>query len=128
MTTPSPTKTILVVEDEDATRSSFGTVLSEHGYRVALVPNALEAQDYLREYPAPDLILLDMMTRGMDGWRFLKERDVRWTSIPIILTTTLPIASDEWARSLGAVAALRKPINLEFLLDQVNKHLASRPK
>lgn len=126
MTSASPVKTILVVEDEDATRASFGTVLSEHGYRVALVPNALEAMDYLREYPAPDLIILDMITPGMDGWRFLKERDVRWTSIPVILTTTLSIASDEWARSLGAVAALRKPIDLEFLLDQVNKHLASR--
>jgi CheY-like chemotaxis protein len=122
MTTAS-VKTILVVEDGDVARARLGTVLSAAGYRVALVPNAAEALDYLRDYPAPDLIILDMLTKGMDGWRFLKERDVRWASIPVIITTTLSIASEEWARSLGAVAALRKPIDMEFLVEQVGKYL-----
>jgi hypothetical protein len=66
-----------------------------------------------------------MLTRGMDGWRFLKERNVRWASVPVLVTSTLSVASDEWARSLGAVAALRKPVDLQFLLEQVRKYLGS---
>jgi CheY-like chemotaxis protein len=119
MNTASLVKTILVVEDDDDVRARLGTMLSENRYRVALVPDALEALDYLRMFPAPDLIILDMLTRGMDGWRFLKERDVRWRSVPVIITTTLSVASEEWAKSLGAMAAFRKPIDLAALLEQV---------
>jgi CheY-like chemotaxis protein len=69
MSTASAARTILVIEDDDVARATFGAALSEHGYRVALVPDTLEALDYLRDYPVPDLIILDMLTRGIDGWR-----------------------------------------------------------
>jgi len=124
-TRASPVKTILVVEDDDVLRAQLGTVLSENRYQVALVSNALEALDYLRVFPSPDLIILDMLTRGMDGWRFLKEREVQWASVPVIITTTLNVASEEWAKSLGAIAAFRKPIDLAALLEQVARSLGS---
>jgi len=106
MPTEAPGKTILVVEDDPITRAGFGTVLREYGYTVALTANGQEALDYLGDQPAPNLILLDMLTRGMDGWKFLRLREAKWASIPVLIMTALSVASDEWAVSLGAVGAL----------------------
>jgi DNA-binding response OmpR family regulator len=55
----------------------------------------------------------------------LKKRGIRWSSVPVIITTTLTVASDVWANSLGAVSALRKPIDIQVLLEKVGKLLGS---
>jgi CheY-like chemotaxis protein len=116
-------KTILVVEDDDITRAGFGVVLREHGYLVAEAANGKEALDYLRTHPAPNLILLAMFMPVMDGWRFLKHRDAAWAAIPVVIVTTLGVASDDWAASLGACGCLRKPVSVEALLEQVGRCL-----
>jgi CheY-like chemotaxis protein len=125
MSTTTPGKTILVIDDDDITRAGFGLVLREKGYTVELACNGHEALAYLRDHPAPDLIILDMLMEGMDGWQFLKQRDAEWHSIPVIIMTALGIASDEWARSLGAWGWLQKPIDLQVLLEEVGKCLGS---
>jgi two-component system, OmpR family, response regulator len=125
MTTASPGKTILVVEYSTVARARLGTIISERGYQVMLVPNGLEALDYLRAYPTPDLIILDMLTPGIDGWQFLKERNLECSSIPVIITTSLSIASDKWAKSLGAVGVLRKPVEPAELLELVDNYVGS---
>ena len=65
-------KTILVVEDDDVTRAGFGMVLTDHGYMVGLAANGQEALDYVQGHGPPDLIVLDMLLPGVDGWHFLK--------------------------------------------------------
>jgi CheY-like chemotaxis protein len=125
MALSEPTRTILVIEDDDVTRVGFGEVLTEHGYRVVLGSNGRDALGYLRDHPAPDLIILDMLTPGMDGWQFLKERDAQSAAIPVLITTALSIANDEWAISLGAIGVLHKPIDLEVLLEIVAKTIGS---
>lgn len=125
MTPSTPVKTVLVIDDDDATCDAFGATLSSRGYRVILAVNGVEALDYLHNSPAPDLIVLAMLTPGMDGWKFLKERDARWSSIPVLIATALGIASDEWATSLGAVGLIRKPVDPDVLLERVEKCLGS---
>jgi CheY-like chemotaxis protein len=87
------TKTILVIEDDDVARTGFGTILTDHGYRVALASSGLDGLDYLDKYDPPDLIILDMLMPDMDGWQFLKHRDARWARVPVFIVTALPIAS-----------------------------------
>ena len=70
-------KTILVVEDDDATREGFGVALKEHGNHVALARTGQDALEYLQTHDPPDLISLDMFMPGMDGWHFLKLRNRR---------------------------------------------------
>jgi DNA-binding response OmpR family regulator len=115
------TKTILIIEDDDETRAWFGTALSKAGYEVALASTGQGGLEYLQTSDPPDLITLDMFMPGMDGWQFLRYREHRWHSVPVLITTGLKIGTDEWAESLAACGCLRKPIDCEELLAQVRK-------
>jgi CheY-like chemotaxis protein len=123
-----PAKTILVIEDDDVSRAGFGLVLAQHGYALALAANGGDGLLYLQEHDPPDLIILDMLMRGMDGWQFIKHRDARWPAIPVLVATALPIGTNEWARSLGAAGYLKKPIDEATLLQQVQRCLESNSR
>jgi DNA-binding response OmpR family regulator len=118
-------KTILVIEDDDAARAGFGIILTKHGFAVSLAASAKDGLEYLQNHEPPNLIILDMLMRGMDGWQFLKQSDAQWSSVPVLIVTALPIASDEWARSLGACSWLAKPIEATALVARVQKCLGT---
>ena len=61
-------KSILVVEDDAATRDAVALVLEDEGYSVTGVANGQEALHHLRQTPPPNLILLDLMMPVMNGW------------------------------------------------------------
>ena len=63
-------KTILIVEDDEVFRAGLASVLRQEGCIPVLTANGRNAIDYLTGSPAPDLILLAMMTPVMDGWSF----------------------------------------------------------
>src|SRR5687768_4222777 len=116
-------KTLLIVEDNPATRESLAGVLETEGYRVIMAKNGREALDRLQSGPAPDLILLDMLMPVMDGWHFLGElkRSVsRIRSIPIVITT-IGITSREWALDHGAAGFVQKPIEVQPLLEEIRR-------
>ena len=123
MATVRPDKTILVVEDDDLTRAGFAAALSERGYCVGMARNGQEALDYLDKSAAPYLIILDMILSDVDGWQFLKRLRARAMSIPILVCTSIGIASDAWATSLGACCCLQKPIDPEAMLERVERCL-----
>src|SRR5437016_13712865 len=106
-------ETILVVEDNDIQREGMAVILRQHGYSVVLMEDAEKALVYLRTNLRPHLILLDMMfpARVCDGWTFLDVRKQYppLASIPVLITTAVGTACDEWAISLGAVGCLQKP-------------------
>ena len=67
-----------------------------------------------------------MMMSEIDGWQLLKmlRRRPELLALPVIIVTGLGIANLEWARSVGAVGLVRKPIDLEQLKDY---RLADQP-
>ncbi len=79
----------------------------------------------------PDLILLDIMMPGMDGyevcWRLKQERTT--SNIPVIFLTAKTDAADEKkGLALGAVDFIAKPINPEIVMARVKNHLALKIK
>jgi CheY-like chemotaxis protein len=110
--------TILIVEDDVIARTGLSALLQAHGYLTHEVADAAEAMDRFRFGLAPDAVLLDMILPGNDGWSFLSQRrqDKLLASVPVVIMTAIGIASEEWARSLGAVGLLRKPIDADRLL------------
>lgn len=120
-------KTILIVEDDEIARAGLGSILRAHDYRVVVTTDGREALDRLQAGLHPDLILLDMILPRFDGWQFIGQRQkmALFGVAPVIIMTGLGIASREWALSLGAVELLRKPIDVEALLQAVEACLAS---
>jgi two-component system cell cycle response regulator DivK len=120
--------TVLIVEDDHIARIGLATLLQSHGFQTVEATDAGEAIELIHSGSAPDVILLDMILRGRDGWTFLGQRrhDRVLAAAPLVIMTGLGIASDEWARSLGAVCLLRKPIDVDALLATVGNLTQSR--
>jgi CheY-like chemotaxis protein len=118
-------KQVLLVENDEIIREGMASVLRSEGYGVAAAGDGLEALEYLRRSPAPDLVVLDMLLPVHDGWRFLEDRkrDPALASVPVLITTAIGVASDEWARSLGACGCLRKPFDIETFVREVRRRI-----
>jgi len=89
--TDSPAgKHILIVEDNEVERGWLATVLRREGYVVTTAVDGGEGLAYLRA-DRPDLVLLDMIQPGQDGWAFLtgRRREPRLSAVPVILVTRL---------------------------------------
>src|SRR5262245_20014691 len=115
---PLQGKRILIVEDNEAALEGLTLVLRRAGCTVMAVTDGGATLALILGGILPDLVLLDMMTPGLDGWDFLVERrgDPRLAAIPVALHTSLGVASEEWAAGLGAIGLLRKPVQADRLL------------
>jgi signal transduction histidine kinase len=117
--------TVLVVDDTPTNLQVLFDLLSEQGYRVAIAKNGETALQRLQSY-LPDLILLDVMMPGIDGFetcRCLKGADLS-RDIPIIFMTALSDSVDKVkGLNLGAVDYITKPIQHEEVLARIRVHL-----
>ncbi|MDA8425585.1 MAG: diguanylate cyclase [Treponema sp.] len=114
--------TILVVDDNASNLQVVGAVLEQAGYAVAFAFDGPAAIDYARKTP-PDLILLDIMMPGMDGYEVLMvlKADQRTRTVPVIFLTAL-VGGEETARGFEAGAAdyVSKPFDYRELLARVS--------
>ena len=119
---------ILVVDDTPNNVTLLEDMLTARGYQVATATNGAEALARLAE-EAPDLILLDVIMPGLDGFE-VSERlraDGATRDIPVIFLTALEGTLDKVrAFSAGAVDYITKPFRSEELLARVRTHLALR--
>jgi len=115
-------KSILVVEDDPATRDAVAIVLQDEGYAVTGVANGQEALQHLRRTTPPDLILLDLMMPVMNGWEFRKQqaKEPALKSIPVMIVSA-DAGVPQKAAAMGAVDYLTKPIDLDKLLEAVQR-------
>ncbi|OLP16335.1 hybrid sensor histidine kinase/response regulator [Leptolyngbya sp. 'hensonii'] len=120
--------TILVVDDNPTNIQVLFDVLSENGYRVAIAKSGEAALQRLQAYQ-PDLILLDVMMPGIDGFQTCErlKADPTTQDIPVIFMTALSDAVDKVrGLSLGAVDYITKPIQHEEALARIRVHLQLR--
>jgi two-component system, chemotaxis family, chemotaxis protein CheY len=119
--------TVLVIEDNFIQREGLATALRQQGFKVLTAEDGNDALNRLSNGPVPDLILLDMLIpRGDgDGWWFLQQRKrIRaLASVPVIITTAIPVAAREWAASLDAAGLVHKPFEVDPLLDEIRRCL-----
>ena len=118
-----PAGDILIIEDDDDIRAVYSTTLRSAGYRVVTVADGEEALLYLRVAPVPPrLILLDLMMPRMNGWQFraAQRRIPALADIPVVvISAVLDHPTDE--PPLEAAASLRKPVDIDTLVDTVER-------
>jgi two-component system response regulator VanR len=110
---------ILLVEDEVAIRKALGRLLEANGYLVKAARNGEEALLLHREYRA-DLILLDIMMSGMNGYTVCKRIRETDTDTPIIFLTALNSEENELeALEVGADSYIAKTVSDDILLGRI---------
>ena len=109
---------ILLVDDDPNIRQLVNLYLEKEGFEVAMADRGDEALKLFRESP-PNLILLDVMLPGMDGWQVCRE--VRKTSnIPIIMLTAKDETFDKvLGLELGADDYISKPFDMKELVARI---------
>jgi len=116
---------VLVVDDTPANLRLLSAMLEEEGYRVRPAPNGKLALTSAKKDP-PDVILLDIMMPGMDGYevcrRLKEDEDLR--DIPVLFISALTETFDKVkAFGMGGVDYIAKPFEEEEVLARVETHL-----
>lgn len=120
--------TVLVVDDKPENLDVLITYLTGFGFTILVAQNGKEAIELVREY-LPDIILLDVMMPGIDGFetcRRLKASE-GLSDIPVIFMTALSDTIDKVKGfNAGGVDYITKPLQHEEVLARVKAHLTIR--
>ena len=110
---------VIVVDDDTANLKMAGHILSKSGMRVTALKSGQAMLDYVKEHGYPDLILLDILMPGMDGFetlvKFRGQGDAA-SEVPVIfLTANDDEDSETKGLSLGAMDFIKKPFMSDVL-------------
>src|SRR3569832_1298285 len=122
----APIKPRILVVDDTPDNLFLMTALLEDRYEVATAESGEDALEAVRCETAPDLILLDIMMPGMDGYEVLRRlrKNPITAAIPVIFLTALTSPEEEQSGlDLGAVDYITKPISPPIVLARVNTQL-----
>jgi two-component system, NtrC family, response regulator GlrR len=114
---------ILVVDDDPGLLRLLTIRLRAENYDVEAVENGVQALAAASRF-RPDLVISDLRMDQLDGIGLLKELQIRWPGLKVILLTahgTIPDAVQ--ATQMGAFGFLTKPVEKQELLDQVQRAL-----
>ncbi len=121
-------ETILIVDDTPANLGVLVETLGAAGYRLMVAEDGEEALAQTAR-TVPDLVLLDVMMPGIDGFETCRrlKADARTRDIPVLFMTALSETTDKVkAFAAGAVDYITKPIEHEEALARVRTHLTLR--
>ncbi|MEP0913263.1 response regulator [Leptolyngbya sp. GB1-A1] len=125
----NPNYRILVVDDLMDNLFLLQTVLEAEGYEVELADNGQLAIEKTESTP-PDLILLDVMMPGMNGYEVTKRirQNYNIPYVPILLVTAHDQPKATEGLSSGANDFIRKPIDFDELLARIRAFLQFRDR
>ena len=110
---------VLVVDDDDATRSAERAVLSDGGFRVIEARDGEEAMRAITNDP-PSMVVLDIQMPGVDGPSFARALRVALRHVPLVVLTGADDPKHE-ADRCNAEAYLTKPFDAPELLKVVRR-------
>jgi two-component system nitrogen regulation response regulator NtrX len=118
--------TVLIVDDEEGIRESLGGIFEDEGYVVLTAGSGEETLRVLKDQ-SPDVILLDVWLKGIDGIQTLKEIKKQKPDLPVIMISghgNIELAVK--ATRTGAYDFLEKPLSLERVLLVARRALEKR--
>ncbi len=116
--------TVLVVDDDPRVRELLRINLEFEGFAVREADDAMQALGLI-ELSAPDLVLVDVVMPGIDGWEMLRRMQELYGAIPVILFSgQLDHSSLAHAAERGARDVVGKPFDPQALVERVCQVLA----
>jgi signal transduction histidine kinase/CheY-like chemotaxis protein len=117
--------TVLVIDDDEHVREIMSRHLEKEGFNIILAASGLEGLRAARE-KRPDIITLDVMMPGMDGWTVLRnlKQDPELADTPVIMISMVNNAQAGYA--LGAADYMLKPIERERLDSVIKKWVRNK--
>ena len=109
---------VMVVDDEAQIRAEIRAAFEADGWKVTEAAGGAQALGLLREPPLPDVVLLDLVMPGLDGYAVLSELRERHPveRVPVVVLSARPgPLSTRVAQGLGADDCLPKPVDPEAL-------------
>ena len=120
-------KKIMVVDDEPDHTRTVKQVLEGSGdkYEVICAGSGMQCLQLLKDNQIPDLILLDIMMPGLDGWEVFKKlkENSSWKNIPVVF---LSVRANGIAKDAGTFIGegfIDKPYDIEDLKKRIDKVL-----
>jgi len=110
---------VLIVEDQPETQFIYEKLLQGSRYQAISARNLREAREMLAQ-TKPRAVLLDVLLKGEDSWRWLADikQDPATSAIPVLVATN--VEDERKARALGADGFCQKPLTRAGLLEMLN--------
>lgn len=116
---------VLVADDSRIARKSISRILLENGFNVIEAENGFEALGQL-ENERPDLLLLDLIMPGVDGYRVLESirKKPMFTRLPVFILTSRDGLMDKIKGKMSeSNEYLTKPVSAELLMEKIRRYL-----
>ena len=121
---PTPTTTVLVIDDSNTIRRSAEIFLGQAGFRVVLAEDGFDALSKIADH-APDLIFCDILMPRLDGFQTcaLIKKSPRFRDTPVVMLSSKDGLFDRArGRIVGSQQYLTKPFTKDSLLKAVAQH------
>jgi twitching motility two-component system response regulator PilH len=118
---------ILVVDDSPTERHFISKLLEQTGHKVSTADSGEEGVEAAKDIH-PDLILMDIVMPGMNGFQATRQitQAPETAEIPVVMVSTKSQQTDKvWATRQGAKGYLVKPVDSEMLVNSIKSFLAA---
>jgi CheY-like chemotaxis protein len=109
---------LMVVDDDPDIRAALATCLDREGFEVDLCADGQEAIERLARDERPHTIILDLMMPRMNGFEVLEALKAQGSQIPVVVISA---NRGYTAQDLGVTSLMRKPFDLEELIDVLRR-------
>lgn len=118
---------ILIIDDSATERHYLKSLLSDVGHDISTAESGEQGIEMAKS-SKPDLILMDVVMPGMNGFQATRSlsRTPETCEIPVVMVSQKSDKTDQvWASRQGAKAYITKPVNGERLIDSIKNFLVS---
>lgn len=120
---------ILIIDDDEAMRRLYGSLLAKAGYEILYSPDAIQGRELARRFQ-PELVLMDIDMPGEDGIkassRLRNETETAHIPIALLTNADLSIEAEKWMKEIAIEDYIQKGVSNEDFIKRVKNILEKK--